>query len=277
MVNIYTAQTMLHSIKNCILHKIHLFHNEIIEKMRLSLEKRMQKCNGKSYHGKGQKFCDFILVIFTMMVNWMLPQDHYNLDICVMSSPSMVPVPYCWLNQTHEQSNRSVCNRYWRAAPEIGKRVKILASSIWSRFKISWDMTLLMDECFMMLWTNKVPSSSALKQFNNNILLKCQEPLTQRHSITSQKTWIVSNITVRTSHLMQHFIINNGTHMPLHHTTAHPQSADKWDGLHRRGHTGKWDMQHKWDMEHNRACSTNEAHRVMSHAANIEHSAQLDM
>jgi len=32
MVNIYTAQTMLLSVKNYILHKIHLFHNEIIEK-----------------------------------------------------------------------------------------------------------------------------------------------------------------------------------------------------------------------------------------------------
>jgi len=32
MVNTYTAQTTLLSIKNYIVHKIHLFHNEIIEK-----------------------------------------------------------------------------------------------------------------------------------------------------------------------------------------------------------------------------------------------------
>lgn len=63
--------------------------------MRLSLQKRIQNCNGKPYHGRGETFCNFILVILMLTVNWMLPQDHYNLDICVMSSPSMVQVPYC--------------------------------------------------------------------------------------------------------------------------------------------------------------------------------------
>lgn len=151
--------------------------------MRLSLEKKIQKCNGKSYHGRGQKFCDFILVILTLTVNWMLPQDHYNLDIRVMSSPSMVQVPYCWLNQTHEQSNRSVCNRYWRAAPEIGKRIRILASSIRMRFKVCQGMTLLMDE---WSWCSEQTNCPHLQHCSSSITIfsamsRTAHPVTQHH------------------------------------------------------------------------------------------------
>lgn len=249
---------MLHSIKNCILHKIHLFHNEIIEKVRLSLKKRMQKCNGTSYHGKGQKFCDFILVIFTMMVNWMLPQVHYNLDICVMSSPSMVPVPCCWLNQTHEQSNRSVCNRYWRAAPERGKRVKILASSICSRFKISWDMTLLMDEWFMMLWTKCLHlqhSSSSITIFFWNA--KDHSP--NDTAITFQKTWIVGTPPWE-PHISCSILLLTMVHKCLSITPQHIHNLQTNEMAFTEG-----------GIQDNGTCSINGTQNTIGHVAQMRH------
>jgi len=184
-------------------------------------------------------FCDFILVILTLMVNWMLLQDHYNLDICVMSSPSMVQVLYCWLGQTHEQSNRSVCNRCWRAAPEMGKTVRILASSICMRFKICQGMTLLMDEWFLMSEQTKClhlqHSSSSITILLCNVRNHSPNDTASHPTIHESLQHHRENLTSDAALYYQQKYIND---MPFHHITAHTQSADKWDGLHGRGHTG---------------------------------------
>lgn len=51
--------------------------------------------NGESYHARGAQFCAFKQAVLMPTVNLMLLEDRYNLDICVMSFPSMVQVPYC--------------------------------------------------------------------------------------------------------------------------------------------------------------------------------------
>lgn len=224
-------------------------------------------------------FCDFILVILTLTVNWMLPQDHYNLDICVMSSPSMVQVPYCWLSQTHEQSNRSVCNKYWHAAPEIGKTVRILACSICMRFKICHGMTLLMDEWFLIFWTKCLHlqhSSSSITIFFCNV--RNHSP--KWHSVTSHKTWI-SATPPWESHIWHSIVLSKKVHICLCTTPQHIHNLQtnemasmggdiqdngtcSMNGTYRTvrhiaqmGHTRYCHMRQTWDIQHNWTCSTN--------------------
>lgn len=70
---------------------------------------------------------------------------------------------------------------------------------------IFWDMALCC--CVSVSGVLKERSTFIFKgqKFKNlvpDIPLKCQEPLTQWHNVTSQKTWILSYTAARTSNLL---------------------------------------------------------------------------